>query len=96
VEYRVNYPEIGATRTGPLPKGHRHLVRTADLDVPLRDAVDLVMTWGLQERCGLRPETDAERAAPGAEFCRQDPPDPRHRQVRLGHARGLHTYITGI
>jgi uncharacterized protein (UPF0548 family) len=26
------------------------------------------MTWGLQERCGLRPETESPRAAPGVAF----------------------------
>lgn len=66
--FKVNYPEVGATRTGPLPDGYRHLVRTVELDAPLQEAAELVMTWGLQERCGLRPKSEAERAAPGVEF----------------------------
>lgn len=66
--FKVNYPEVGATRTGPLPDGYRHLVRTIELDAPLQEAAELVMTWGLQERCGLRPKSVAERAAPGVEF----------------------------
>jgi uncharacterized protein (UPF0548 family) len=68
MDFKVNYPEVGATRTGPLPEGYRHLVRIADLGIGLDAAAELVMTWGLQERCGLRPEADAPRAAPGVEF----------------------------
>lgn len=68
MDCKVDYPEVGATRTGPLPAGYRHLVRTADLDVPLDQAAELVMTWGLQERCGLRPRAEAPRAAPGVAF----------------------------
>ncbi|WP_205325112.1 DUF1990 family protein [Glycomyces sp. YM15] len=67
MEYKVNYPEAGATRTGTLPPGYRHLERTAVLDATLPEAADLLMTWGLHERCGLRPEASAERAAPGVE-----------------------------
>ncbi|MDA1359048.1 DUF1990 domain-containing protein [Glycomyces luteolus] len=65
--YKVNYPEAGATRAGPLPPGYRHLERTADLDATLHDAAELLMTWGLHERCGLHPEATAARAAPGVE-----------------------------
>jgi uncharacterized protein (UPF0548 family) len=68
LDLSVNYPEIGATRTGPLPEGYRHLVRETILDAPLAAAADLVMTWGLPERCGLRPESEASRAAPGVAF----------------------------
>lgn len=68
MDFAVNYPEIGATRTGPLPEGYRHLVRTADLETSFEEAAETVMTWGLQERCGLRPETEAPRAATGVEF----------------------------
>ncbi|MEV3937974.1 DUF1990 domain-containing protein [Glycomyces sp. NPDC049804] len=64
---KVNYPEIGATRTGPLPSGYRHLTRTVDLDAPLAEAADFLMTWRLHERCGLHPEATADRAAPGVE-----------------------------
>ncbi|HEX2145927.1 MAG TPA: DUF1990 domain-containing protein [Glycomyces sp.] len=68
MDIKANYPEIGATRTGPLPTGYRHLERTADLDTPLAEAAELLLTWGLQERCGLRPEAAAPRAALGVEF----------------------------
>lgn len=65
MELDVNYPEVGATRGSGLPPGYRHLVRTADLDAPLARAAGILMTWGLHERCGLRPEASAPRAAPG-------------------------------
>lgn len=68
MEFNVNYPEIGATRTGPLPEGYRHLVRTAVLDASLAEAAEIVMTWDLAERCGLRPESAAPRAASGVVF----------------------------
>lgn len=68
MDFKVNYPEVGATRAGPLPAGYRHLVRTADLDAPLAEAAEIVMTWDLQRRCGLRPEAAASRPAPGVEF----------------------------
>lgn len=68
MDLNVNYPEIGATREGPLPAGYRHLVRTTELDAPLDEAAAIVMTWGLQERSGLHPEAAAPRAAPGVEF----------------------------
>jgi uncharacterized protein (UPF0548 family) len=67
VAFNVNYPEVGATRAGPLPAGYRHLERTADLDATLPDAGEILMTWGLHERCGLHPEATADRAAPGVE-----------------------------
>jgi len=68
MDFNVNYPEVGATRTDTLPEGYRHLVRTAELDTPLHEAAELLMTWGLQERCGLHPDATAPRAAPGVEF----------------------------
>jgi uncharacterized protein (UPF0548 family) len=67
VDLSVNYPEVGATRTGPLPAGYRHLERTVDLDAPLAEAAGLLMAWGLHERCGLHPEATAARAAPGVQ-----------------------------
>jgi uncharacterized protein (UPF0548 family) len=65
MDFDVNYPEVGATRRADLPPGYRHLVRTADLDAPLASAAEILMTWGLHERCGLRPEASAPRAASG-------------------------------
>lgn len=67
MDFKVTYPEIGATRAGPLPRGYRHLLRSVDLDAPFSTAAEVLMTWGLHERCGLRPEATADRAAPGVE-----------------------------
>ncbi|GAA2124410.1 DUF1990 family protein [Glycomyces algeriensis] len=67
MEFKVNYPEAGATRAGPLPPGYRHLLRSVDLDAPFAEAAEVLMTWGLHERCGLHPESTADRAAPGVE-----------------------------
>jgi uncharacterized protein (UPF0548 family) len=68
VDLSVNYPEIGATRTGVLPPGYRHLELTTELDAPLTAAAEVIMTFGLQARSGLRPEATVPRAVPGAEF----------------------------
>ena len=62
-----NYAEIGATRTGPLPAGYRHLERETILDAPLARPAEILMTWGLHERCGLRPAPTAPRAAVGVD-----------------------------
>nr|BFF27230.1 hypothetical protein GCM10025732_51950 [Glycomyces mayteni] len=63
----LNYPEVGATRAGPMPPGYRHLERTAVLDAPLAEPAEILMTWGLHERCGLHPEATGPRAAVGVE-----------------------------
>lgn len=65
MRFDVNYPEVGASRDVPLPDGYRHLRRETLLDASLEDAADLLMTWGLHERCGLHPRPSAPRAAPG-------------------------------
>ncbi|PRY54966.1 DUF1990 family protein [Glycomyces artemisiae] len=63
----LTYPETGATRAGPLPPGYRHLERTAVLDAPLARPAEILMTWGLHERCGLHPEATGPRAAVGVD-----------------------------
>ncbi|SDL45507.1 Uncharacterized protein, UPF0548 family [Glycomyces sambucus] len=67
MDLKVTYPEIGATRTRDLPAGYRHLERETVLDAPLDRPAEILMTWGLHERCGLRPEPTAPRAAAGVE-----------------------------
>jgi uncharacterized protein (UPF0548 family) len=62
-----NYPEVGATRSGPLPAGYRHLERATVLDAPLARPAEILMTWGLHERCGLHPAATAPRAAVGVD-----------------------------
>ncbi|CAM3172949.1 DUF1990 family protein [Stackebrandtia soli] len=64
---KVNYPEIGATRHGPMPAGYRHLHRQAIVDAPLSYAAEVLLTWALHERCGLRPKATGPRATPGVE-----------------------------
>ena len=68
MDFDVNYPEVGATRTGDLPPGYRHIELAADLDAPIGVAAEVVMTFDLQARTGLRPETPVPRAATGVEF----------------------------
>ncbi|THV23591.1 DUF1990 domain-containing protein [Glycomyces paridis] len=65
MQFDVNYPEIGASRDIPMPDGYRHLRREAVIAAPLADAAELLMTWGLHQRCGLHPTPTAPRAAPG-------------------------------
>jgi uncharacterized protein (UPF0548 family) len=59
------YPEVGST-AGTLPPGYRHLTRTRTLAMrDLATAADLLMTWQVHERSGLRVAASAPRAAPG-------------------------------
>ncbi|GAB3224701.1 DUF1990 domain-containing protein [Glycomyces halotolerans] len=67
MDFDVDYPEVGATRGGPMPAGYRHLHRETELRAPLAEAAEILMSWGLHERCGLRPESASPRAVPGAE-----------------------------
>ena len=62
------YPEIGATRDGPLPPGYRHLRHTTRLGrVDLAAAADAVLTFRLHRATGVRVDASAPRAAPGVE-----------------------------
>ena len=67
MDFKVNYAEVGATRHGELPAGYRHLRREAVLDAPIAAAAEVLMTWGLHERCGYRPIATGPRAAAGVE-----------------------------
>ncbi|WP_432835150.1 DUF1990 family protein [Dactylosporangium sp. CA-092794] len=65
----VTYPEVGATREGPLPAGYKHVVRRARLGrVDFAAAADAVAHWQPQRGAGLLVRSDAERAALGVEF----------------------------
>ncbi len=60
------YPDVGATRAGPLPPGWRHVrhrLRLPDGCFPA--ASDAVLGWRLHRAAGIRIEADAPRAAPG-------------------------------
>ncbi|THV41883.1 DUF1990 family protein [Glycomyces buryatensis] len=66
-QFKVNYPEPGATQGDSMPAGYRHLHRETELAAPLARAAEVLMTWGLHEQCGLRPEPSAPRVAAGVE-----------------------------
>lgn len=62
----LTYPEVGATREGPLPAGYRHLHYRSSLGpVVLPVAAEALMTWRMQRWAGLRVESSAPRAAAG-------------------------------
>ncbi|WP_121159164.1 DUF1990 family protein [Micromonospora pisi] len=62
----LTYPETGATLTGELPPGYRHLrYRTRLGAVDLASAGDAVLDWRLHRAAGIRIEASAPRAAEG-------------------------------
>ncbi|GAA2589654.1 DUF1990 domain-containing protein [Dactylosporangium fulvum] len=67
----VTYPEVGATREGPMPPGYLHVTRRVRLgsgpDVFAAAKAGLAH-WQPQRGAGLRVRTDAETAGPGVEF----------------------------
>lgn len=63
----LTYPEVGATRSGPLPAGYRHLRHHTDLPAHAFDrAGEAVLTWRMHRAAGVRMDTAAERAEVGA------------------------------
>ncbi|MFI8825284.1 DUF1990 family protein [Streptomyces sp. NPDC053431] len=63
-----NYPEVGATRTGPLPAGYHHLhhtVRVGRGEAAYEAAGAAVTTWAMHRATGARVDSVAERAEPG-------------------------------
>ncbi len=62
----VTYPEVGATREGPLPAGYRHLYHRVPLPAgAFRTAGQAVTTWRMHRAAGFAVEAPAPRAAPG-------------------------------
>ncbi|MBO4163939.1 DUF1990 family protein [Micromonospora antibiotica] len=62
----LTYPEVGATRRGPLPAGYHHLRHTAPMPPgSFLVAAEAVLSWRLHRAAGVRMRTDAPRAAPG-------------------------------
>jgi uncharacterized protein (UPF0548 family) len=64
----LTYPEVGATRHGPLPAGYRHLrhaTRLGPVDFDL--AARAVLTFRMHRATGVRVDASAESAAPGVE-----------------------------
>ncbi|MEV5969343.1 DUF1990 domain-containing protein [Streptomyces sp. NPDC051921] len=63
-----NYPEVGATRTGPLPVGYHHLhhtVRVGHGEAAYAAAGAAVTTWAMHRATGARVACTAGRAEPG-------------------------------
>ncbi|NUR86117.1 MAG: DUF1990 domain-containing protein [Nonomuraea sp.] len=64
------YPELGATRSDPLPSGYRHL----RLSVRGRFDRAALLDWRMHERAGLHPVATSRHVAPGATVvCRLGP-----------------------
>ncbi|MFF3627172.1 DUF1990 family protein [Streptomyces sp. NPDC002164] len=65
----LTYPEVGATRLGPLPHGYHHLHHRARVGRGRADfevAGAAVTGWGMHRRSGARISASAARAEPGA------------------------------
>ena len=64
----LTYPQVGATRTGQLPAGYRHLRHRTAIgageDVLAR-AGEAILTFRMHRAIGARISSDAGRAAPG-------------------------------
>ncbi|MFY1691020.1 DUF1990 family protein [Plantactinospora sp. WMMB782] len=61
-----NYPEVGATRTGRLPSGYRHLRYRAVLPAGgFEVAGEAVLRWRMHRAMGVRIDASAPRAEPG-------------------------------
>ncbi|MFC8508159.1 DUF1990 family protein [Streptomyces sp. NPDC057411] len=63
-----NYPEVGATRTRPLPAGYHHLhhtVRVGRGREAFLAAGAAVTTWRMHRATGARVTSEAREAAPG-------------------------------
>ncbi|MFI2209120.1 DUF1990 family protein [Streptomyces sp. NPDC020141] len=63
-----NYPEVGATRLGPLPGGYRPLHHTAQVGhgrAAFEAAGAAVLDWRMHRRSGVRLRATAARAEPG-------------------------------
>jgi uncharacterized protein (UPF0548 family) len=65
----VTYPETGATREGgTLPAGYAHTryrTRIGEGRSVFAAAGDAVLSWRMHRAVGVRPASDADRAAPG-------------------------------
>ncbi|WP_307816580.1 DUF1990 family protein [Nocardioides limicola] len=60
----LTYSEVGATASA-MPPGYRHLAHSTTLPRgAFEGAAELLMTWGMHERAGLRVRSSAPRVAP--------------------------------
>ncbi|MEV0716107.1 DUF1990 domain-containing protein [Asanoa sp. NPDC050611] len=64
----LTYAEVGATETGQLPPGYRHLrYRTAVGHDVFAAAAEAVLTWRMHRAARIRVDTAAPRAAAGVD-----------------------------
>ncbi|MCI4042265.1 DUF1990 domain-containing protein [Streptomyces sp. TRM75563] len=64
----LTYPEVGATRLGPLPRGYHHLhhrTRVGRGEADLAAAGAAITEWRMHRASGARVEAPARRAEPG-------------------------------
>lgn len=64
----VTYPEVGATRLGPLPPGYRHLTyrtRVGRGGLVMDAAARALLGWRMHEEAGVRVDATPRWAAPG-------------------------------
>ena len=67
----VTYPEVGATREGPLPPGYLHVtrrVRVGQGHEAFAAAAAALARWQPQRGAGLRLRSDADRVTLGGRF----------------------------
>ena len=65
----LTYPEVGATRGGPLPPGYGHVVRDVVIGqgrAAFTRAAEGLLTWRMHGEAGLAPVSAADRAVTGA------------------------------
>lgn len=64
----LTYPEVGATRLGPLPRGYHHLhhrTRIGRGGADFAAAGAAITEWRMHRASGARVEAPARRAEPG-------------------------------
>ncbi|MGC1210615.1 MAG: DUF1990 family protein, partial [Micromonospora sp.] len=62
----LTYPDVGATREGPLPAGWRHVRHRVRLPAgSFAAAGQAVLGWRLHRAAGIGIRAEAPRAAPG-------------------------------
>ncbi|WP_432985797.1 DUF1990 family protein [Dactylosporangium sp. CA-233914] len=64
----VTYPEVGATRDGPMPDGYHRVTRRVRVEAGFQEAAEALAHWRPQVGAGLKVRTGAERAGLGVEF----------------------------
>jgi uncharacterized protein (UPF0548 family) len=64
----LTYPEVGGTAREPLPDGYHHVRVTRSLGVvDLDEVAEILFSWRVQERSGVRRISGPDRVALGAD-----------------------------